>query len=464
MSRACSGEHLGRPRVDAGSPTRTCANEETRVPEQPQHGFGDDLRHFGGQVVADPRNIAPVDQLEKFLPLGVRHDARDAVRLAVQDDRRHRDRRLRGERLLDRLERRVSRRIAVAVPVRVDRHVDEIGIVPGGRGPRERLLIERPMRRPQAPQQPAEIPPVGGEPGAAALEVEVVLVPLPQLLLGRRGRAGVGNVLDVVAVAGDEGAHALRPQRRDDAGGASAPVVSDQHRLADPQRIHQLPEVVAERGLLARPQGLGRQEAGRPEPAQIRHDRAAPGLDQPSHHRVVDARAVRPAVHEEHAGAGRRSAVLVMDVQRGRPGSYGQRRHGRAPGAAAARGGRQLPASPRRMQHAGQPGYKLVRMTLAEFQRSLTAKTPPRGLAPPLAALWWAKQGRLGQGAQDRHGRGRPRGRLGARLAAPRRGRCRQRRVLVRPSEAGRPRRARMTRNGRRSSPRCSARRLEIGG
>ncbi len=32
-------------------------------------------------------------------------------------------------------------------------------------------------------------------------------------------------------------------------------------------------------------------------------------------------------------------------------------------------------------------------MTLVEFQRSLTAKTPPRGLAPPLAALWWAKKG-----------------------------------------------------------------------
>jgi hypothetical protein len=32
-------------------------------------------------------------------------------------------------------------------------------------------------------------------------------------------------------------------------------------------------------------------------------------------------------------------------------------------------------------------------MTLAEFQRSLTAETAPRGLAPSLAALWWAKRG-----------------------------------------------------------------------
>ena len=32
-------------------------------------------------------------------------------------------------------------------------------------------------------------------------------------------------------------------------------------------------------------------------------------------------------------------------------------------------------------------------MTLAEFQRSVTAKTAPRGLAPPLVALWWARKG-----------------------------------------------------------------------
>jgi hypothetical protein len=32
-------------------------------------------------------------------------------------------------------------------------------------------------------------------------------------------------------------------------------------------------------------------------------------------------------------------------------------------------------------------------MTLTEFQRSLTATAAPCGLAPPLAALWWAKKG-----------------------------------------------------------------------
>jgi hypothetical protein len=32
-------------------------------------------------------------------------------------------------------------------------------------------------------------------------------------------------------------------------------------------------------------------------------------------------------------------------------------------------------------------------MTFAEFEQSLKTRTPPRGLAPALAALWWAKKG-----------------------------------------------------------------------
>jgi hypothetical protein len=32
-------------------------------------------------------------------------------------------------------------------------------------------------------------------------------------------------------------------------------------------------------------------------------------------------------------------------------------------------------------------------MTLAEFEQSLKAKTPPRGLAPALVALWRARKG-----------------------------------------------------------------------
>ena len=32
-------------------------------------------------------------------------------------------------------------------------------------------------------------------------------------------------------------------------------------------------------------------------------------------------------------------------------------------------------------------------MTFAEFEQSLKTRAPPHGLAPALAALWWAKKG-----------------------------------------------------------------------
>src|SRR5262249_31005285 len=241
---------------------------------------------------------------------------------------------------------------------------------------------------------PADLAPVGRKPGAPALEVKVVLIPVAQFLLGRRRCAGARNVLDVVAVAGDERAHAIRPERRDDARGAAAPVVSDQHGLADIERIHQLPQIVAEGGLLARARGLGRQEARRPEPAQVRGDGATSGIDETRHDRIIDTRAVGPAVHEEDGRAGPWSAVVIDDVQRGRPDACGLRRHGSAPHAAV-KSWLRIASFLRATIGCNHPSgcCRLARMTLAEFQRSLAAKSAPRGLAPPLVALWWAQKG-----------------------------------------------------------------------
>ena len=84
-------------------------------------------------------------------------------------------------------ERRVAGSVAVAVPVGLDHDLDEIGIVERGRAPLEGRLVEAPFRRPQLPQQPADVAPVLGEAGAAALGVEVVLVPEAVLLLGGAG-------------------------------------------------------------------------------------------------------------------------------------------------------------------------------------------------------------------------------------------------------------------------------------
>ena len=265
----------------------------------------------------DARNRAFLHQIEKLASLFLRHRRRDAVGVAVQNDGRDRNGRLRRQGGFERFDCRIARRITVAMPVRMDCHVHEIRVVPRGRGLREGLLGELPMRGPQAPQQAADLAPVCRQAGAAALQMEVVLIPLAQLLLRCRRHGRIGNVLDVVAVAGDERAHALGPQRGGDARGAPAPVVADQHRLADVERIHQLPQVVAERGLLPGPRRVPAEKAGRPEAAQIGNDGAAAGADEPGNDVVIDARTVRPAMHQEDRLAAFRPAILVDDIEDG---------------------------------------------------------------------------------------------------------------------------------------------------
>jgi hypothetical protein len=138
-------------------------------------------------------------------------DRRDAVGGAVQHDRRHRDRRLGGETLLDRLQCRVARGQAVAVAVRLDRHRDEVGVVEARRGRVKGRIVELPVRRPQMPQQPGDVAAVLLEPGMSALGVEIPLIP-EAMFLRRRGRmAGHGDVLDVVAADRNQPAHPLRP-------------------------------------------------------------------------------------------------------------------------------------------------------------------------------------------------------------------------------------------------------------
>jgi hypothetical protein len=70
-----------------------------------------------------------------------------AVGVALQDDCRHADPWLRGELGFDRLQRRIARRIAIAMPVGLDRDRDEIRIVERNGAPFERRVVEGPMRR-----------------------------------------------------------------------------------------------------------------------------------------------------------------------------------------------------------------------------------------------------------------------------------------------------------------------------
>src|SRR5579863_7034811 len=82
------------------------------------------------RVVTDPgQDAAPVWPGEQRGMRIRRLGRRDAVGLALQGDRRHGDLRPGGEFLLDRLERRIARRIAETMTIGLNGHVDEIGIV-----------------------------------------------------------------------------------------------------------------------------------------------------------------------------------------------------------------------------------------------------------------------------------------------------------------------------------------------
>ena len=74
--------------------------------------------------------------------------------------------------------------------------------------------------------------------GGAPRAVQVVLVPQLVLFLGAGRLSGGGDILDGIAQAADEPAHPLGVKRRQDAGGATAPVVASHHGLGDVQRIH----------------------------------------------------------------------------------------------------------------------------------------------------------------------------------------------------------------------------------
>jgi len=80
--------------------------------------------------------------------------------------------------------------------------------------------------------------------------------------------------MNIVAVDRNKAAHALWPQRRDDARGAPAPVVAGERGAIDGKCIHQFVQIVAERGLLTRARRRPVKKTRRTKTAEIRHDHA----------------------------------------------------------------------------------------------------------------------------------------------------------------------------------------------
>ena len=105
-----------------------------------------DFGRLPRKVVSRARNVPAFHEGEEFTSMLVRHLGNNAVRLAVQDDRRYRNRWLRGQRLFQLFILRVAGRVSVSMAVRMDRDLDEVRIIPRGRGLFEHAVGELPMR------------------------------------------------------------------------------------------------------------------------------------------------------------------------------------------------------------------------------------------------------------------------------------------------------------------------------
>ena len=100
-----------------------------------------------------------------------------AVAAPLQYDGWHTDRWLRHQPPLDVFEIRVARSVTETMAVGMDDNVDEIRIFEGRGRALVGRIIEFPIRRPELPQELAELAAIGGQSRPAPFGVKVVLVP-----------------------------------------------------------------------------------------------------------------------------------------------------------------------------------------------------------------------------------------------------------------------------------------------
>src|SRR4029453_15482081 len=164
----------------------------------------------------------------------------DAVTGTMQHDRRHADCRLAHETPFQTVEGWVTSAVAVAMTIGLNGHGHKIGIIEAQSRGVERRFSELPVRRPQAPKQPCHRATILRKSRDATLGVQIPLVPVAPLLLRRRRPVGDRYVLDVVPSDGHEANYPLRPECGDHASGAPAPVVANEYRRRDAERVHEV--------------------------------------------------------------------------------------------------------------------------------------------------------------------------------------------------------------------------------
>ena len=239
----------------------------------------------------------------------------DRVGAAVQHKRRKVQHGGRIERLFVGSVVRVARGVAPAVAVRVQGDIGPVGVVERLCGCQEFFFRVPAGRRPGVPHDACERAVVVAHGPFAARCGHVPVVPVVASL--RQAERLIGSV---GAIAHREHGQMTRHAWAQAAGvrrGAGAPVVADQRRLLQAERIDKLQQVAPERRQLAGARCVVTQEPGRRETTQRRHQDAPARLRQHRTHAGPAAGTVGPAVQQHHGACCARVPVLVPDAQEG---------------------------------------------------------------------------------------------------------------------------------------------------
>ena len=188
-------------------------------------------RVFPRQKMPGARDQSPLQQAVNSRSRGIDPaGAPDAIIFTMQNDRRHANRRLTRQPRFQTVICRIARRIAVTMPIRLDRHIDEIRIVETGCGGRNVASSNAQFGDHSRHSSRVSSVAIRRQPGPPALGMEIPLIPVTIFLLRRRRMRGGGDILDAIAGDGDQPGNPLRPQRRDNAGRPPAPVIANQDR------------------------------------------------------------------------------------------------------------------------------------------------------------------------------------------------------------------------------------------
>src|SRR5271163_3225124 len=156
--------------------------------------------------------------------------------------------------------------------------------------------------------------------------MEIPLVPIAVFSIRRGGLQGSRDILDVVPGDRDEPRNSLRPQRGDNAGSTTTPIIARKYCSPDAEPIHQAEEVVPERCLLTGSRNSRISESGWPVAAQIWNDDPPSGGGERGRDAVISVHVIRKSVHQDDCRAIPWTMFLVSNLQcRSQDGVHGVR-------------------------------------------------------------------------------------------------------------------------------------------